>query len=342
MSCVSCGSLFAAGGPTFDCVFASVAEGRRILSTCDDFIEHLTPLDRSLRMKTEAAVSQEEYLRFLEAQVLAWETDELARIRSLCGSIREKLAGLEAHLPRSLTFVKTTGREEGNAFYVRGDSTLVMPEGKLWGPWWRSEEIMIHELFHVICRGNPTLKEKLYAILGFEPIPEIPWPDSLESLRITGPGNWRIRWAATSDFDGSPIRIAPLLLSSTPKYDSNRGGEFFQFVRVRYLVLEPDGYRWQPKTDSGTPVLLDLEQLPSLREKLGRNSGYLISPEEILADSFVLMVNGAKKLPSPRVVEQMRQLLMPEARHGAAGDQTRLKRRLGPVAGEPRHRIDLR
>jgi hypothetical protein len=38
--------------------------------------------------------------------------------------------------------------------------------------------------------------------------------------------------------------------------------------------------------------------------RIGRNTEYIIHPEEILADNFVLLVNGAKA-PSPEILQKL-------------------------------------
>lgn len=42
---------------------------------------------------------------------------------------------------------------------------------------------------------------------------------------------------------------------------------------------------------------------------MGRNTGYIIHPEEILADNFKLLATGAENVPSPQILEKMRVIL---------------------------------
>lgn len=44
-------------------------------------------------------------------------------------------------------------------------------------------------------------------------------------------------------------------------------------------------------------------------EQVGENTNYLIHPDEILADNFVLLVTGKKGVPSPEVVEKLGKVL---------------------------------
>jgi hypothetical protein len=45
--------------------FASVAEGKRLLTSRDDFVERMSPFDRAARLKTDKDVSEHKYLEFV-------------------------------------------------------------------------------------------------------------------------------------------------------------------------------------------------------------------------------------------------------------------------------------
>ena len=57
-------------------VFATVAEGRKALGRRDDFINQLSPFDRSARLKTDREVSKSELLDFVKQQLLGWTEAE--------------------------------------------------------------------------------------------------------------------------------------------------------------------------------------------------------------------------------------------------------------------------
>jgi hypothetical protein len=44
-------------------------------------------------------------------------------------------------------------------------------------------------------------------------------------------------------------------------------------------------------------------------EQVGRNTDYLIHPEEILADNFALLVVGDKRIVSPEVINRIKKVL---------------------------------
>ncbi len=54
--------------------FASVDEGRRVLTATDDFVLRMSPFDRGARLKTDGDVSQEDYLEFVGSRRVVGNT----------------------------------------------------------------------------------------------------------------------------------------------------------------------------------------------------------------------------------------------------------------------------
>ena len=45
-------------------------------------------------------------------------------------------------------------------------------------------------------------------------------------------------------------------------------------------------------------------------EQVGKNTDYIIHPEEILAENFALLVLNETKVASPEILQKMREVLM--------------------------------
>jgi hypothetical protein len=281
--------------------FASVDEGAEILGRKDDFILRLSAFDRAARMKTDRSISQDEFLKFVKGNVLTWNESEKAKIEAAIASIRPALDALPLSLPKIVNLVKTTGAEEGRSFYTR-DTAIVMPEkatdeadaGLL-------KKTIAHELFHILSRGNPSLREKLYESIGFTKCGEVEFPSDLKSRKITNPDAPRNDHAIQIRVGGEEVRAVPILFSNAAKYDVNRGGEFFNYLQLSFLQL--------PRMSSAQPVLASPEEVSGFFEQVGRNTKYVIHPEEILADNFALLILDEHNVPSPEILEKMRRIL---------------------------------
>ena len=288
--------------------FADVDEGVRILTTKDEFIVRMSPFDRSARMKTDKAISEAEFLRFIEANVRAWTADEKRTVGSAIERVRPGLDALSLSLPKVIYFVKTTGAEEGKAFYTR-DTAIVLPEDELISKNGMLEKVICHELFHIFSRENPALREKLYEIIGFTECPEIEFPLELKSRKITNPDAPRNGHLIRLRSDGREILAVPILFSKVDKYDLKRGGEFFDYLQFKFLELEKAGPSYFKPAMQGTePKLHGPEQVIGFFEQIGRNTQYVIHPEEILADNFAILVMGQTGA-SPEILQKMKDVL---------------------------------
>ena len=205
--------------------------------------------------------------------------------------------------------MKTTGEEEGGAAYTRANA-IVLSEGELAASARALRKLLAHELFHVLSRANPQLRERLYEAIGFVKCNEIEFPPSLAPRKITNPDAPRNDHYIRVRVRGTECLAVPILLSRSETYDAARGGQFFEYLDFRLLLVErgKDGKTIQARYEGGEPMLVDLPQVAGFFEQVGRNTGYVIHPEEILADNFALLVLQTRGAKSPEILAKMRQI----------------------------------
>ena len=281
--------------------FASVTEAAVILGERDDFIQRLSAFDRASRMKTDRPVSEDEFLRFVKANAAAWTESEQTKVEAAISALRPALENLPLGLPRKVTFIKTTGAEEGGAFYTR-DTAIIMPRKPIDGAdAGLLKKTIAHELFHILSRTNPELREKLYGLIGFSHCREVDFPDELKPRKITNPDAPRNDHAIRVQANGKDVSVVPILFSNTPKYDPVREGEFFKYLQLGFLVV--------PTNPPTRGEVLMPQQISGFFEQVGRNTDYIIHPEEILAENFALLMMGQRDVPSPDLLDRMRSAL---------------------------------
>lgn len=284
--------------------FADVAAGQAVMTTADDYLNRLSPFDLSARLETDKAVTVEEFKEHLAAQVLPW-TDELkSRLRPILKSVADKLACWKLDFPETVLLVRTTGIGEAHAAYTRGNA-VVLPDALLEWPEKRLTDLIIHELFHVLSRQNPELRDQLYQIVGFKMIGEITLPENLAQRKITNPDAPVIAHAVRLLVNDELVYVVPVLLSRQATYDVQQGGAFFQYMQFRLLEVERTDTGWQVALSNGEPMLHSAETTPTYLETIGRNTPYIIHPEEVLADNFVLLVQGREDVASPHILAEL-------------------------------------
>jgi hypothetical protein len=287
---------------------ASQEQTTELLAARDEFALRLSRFDRQSRMQTNEEVTLDDWLKFNATHARSWSEAEAARVKAAVEELRPRLEPFSLPLPEIILLARTSGREEGNAAYTRG-STIFLPDRVMAYPRADLQKLLVHELFHVLSRHDPTLRQKLYAIVGFHPCDPIKLPPSWEDRRITNPDAPLVDCYMELSIDGRQITAAPLLYASVARYDPKSGGSFFQYLTFRMLILSRDGPRWTASVKEDRPVVFDPRQVEAFYEKVGRNTSYIVHPDEILADNFALLVQGQKEVPTPRILDEMRKLL---------------------------------
>ncbi len=291
--------------------FATPDEGRSILTTRDDFIRALSPFDRAARVKTADAVSEKIFLEFVGRSVLDWTEAEKASIGSALERLQVPFDRLALPWPKAIYFVKTTGQEEGGAAYTR-DHALILPQTMLASNRPPSPRLIAHELFHILSRGNPGLRERLYQAIGFVKCSEIELPEPLRNRRITNPDAPANDHCIRVQVGGAEVWAVPIIFSRTERYDVARGGEFFFYMQSQLLLIDRQGNSPNAKPMDAAlqrPHLVDFGDVRGFYEQVGRNTEYIIHPEEILADNFAMLVLGDQDVPSPEILRKLQDVL---------------------------------
>ena len=291
--------------------FAGVEAGKKILTSRDDFVSALSPFDRAARMKTDREVSEKDYLEFVGQSVMPWLPEDTNKIADIFQIMGKKLAAWNLPFPSTITFIKTSGREEGNASYTRQNAIVLCKQDiRSTGP--KLNDLITHELFHVLSRQNPALRKKLYHIIGFNSISALEFPEELRQRKITNPDGVHYNWFINVTNQGHTLPVVPILYASKAHYVPSQGGEFFDYLTFRLLVITNGDLGWMPRLVNGHPQLLEPGEIEGFFEQVGNNTDYIIHPDEILADNFVLLMNEKTNPPTPRIIADMKKVFREE------------------------------
>lgn len=300
---------------------ASAAEGCALLGAEDDFTRALGSFDRSFRMRTTSTVEDAELRRFLGAQAVDFEPDEAlawTQAIAMIASFVEEIAGV---LPPEVLVVKTTGREERDHAYTRGNA-IVLPEARVRSL--RDERafrLLVHELFHVASRASPALRDATYALLGFDPVFPIAPPAEIDDARMTNPDAHTLAHAIRL----GERAFVPLLTCPLPLAEVLDRTRVVGVMTVTLLAVDPAAGT-ALRDAQGAPILVDARATDWSR-RLARNTTYTLHPEEVLADNLSLVVR--RRLGTPAEVTDAAFLaafeatLLDHARRSARPSSTR-------------------
>jgi hypothetical protein len=286
--------------------FATVSEAKSRLAKRDVYIKNLSPFERAAKIKKAGPVSTGQYLEFIQNQALEWNNADKKKLGQVIVAAKPKLAKFANHLPERIHLLKSTGDDEGSAPYTRGTS-IVLPERFMRQSGKSLERLFYHELFHIVSRSNPKLRDELYGIIGYEKCGPVSLPADMMPRRISNPDAPVIEHCIRVSKDGESRWCAPVLFSRTPKYNPKTGGTFFRYLQFRLMAIDRKTSKAILK--DGKPILWKHDAVEGFFEQIGRNTDYIIHPEETLANNFVYLMMAKQDLKNPEIPKKIEAVL---------------------------------
>ncbi len=293
-------------------VFADSATAAALVIKEDDYMQRVSAYDRSASMRTDRAVSLEEYKRHLARNVRNWSEARKNMFSRFARNHKKALGALKLNLPAKIILIRTTGDEVGGVgvAYTRMNTivyTDLMLNSAARGA---LEETFIHEIFHVYSRHNRAMRARFYKIIGFETGPELTLPEAWFERHITNPDAPEMNCYANLPSAEGLLRVAPFIYATQPVYDVGKPGGIFQSLSFVLLRVEEKDGHIVPVMAEGKPLMINAYQTPAFWEMIGRNTNYVIHPEEIMASNFTFLVTGKKELPNPEILKKMKNLFL--------------------------------
>ena len=193
-------------------------------------------------------------------------------------------------------------KQFGNLNPYVAESVMDKPEGKI-------EEFLTHELFHILTRSSLTFKEEVYKIIGFTTTEKV-----IDLMAL----NQRCRFVSNpdvskfcsyitlKDFSGKEHR----LMMTTLARSNYNGGSLSRYILPYFLKLDDDCNVVTYDEKLPRRDCLYGEFYQDFITKVGKNTGYMTNPEEILAANFRFAVLGTlEELPNPEIIDDIRYLM---------------------------------
>ncbi len=288
----------------FTFVFATQEQGHAVLGVRDRYTSAMSPFDRQVRMRTDEDPGEQAFLDFTAAAVKPWSTEARETFAVAIEKIKPALSRIKASGTSEVLLVRTDGKQESGAAYTRG-SAIVLPAGDAMAAV-RRDSLIAHELFHVISRNDSELRDELYKQIGFRRSGTISLPGELAGLKLTNPDAPEINHVIDLKVaEDQTITVAPVLYAKGP-FDPRDARSLFGYLEFRLMeVTEIVGKRYVAKLLEGKPVMHQ-PNIPDFHRQIGRNTKYIIHPEEILADNFALLITENQSVADKWLVEAIR------------------------------------
>lgn len=287
-------------------LFASVEKSKSLLTQEDDFTHRWSPMDIDIRMQ-KANSTKEELMNYIPTQVRAWNENEKNLLITILKGYDQEIAeqGYDINFPDTIFLINTTLDEEfkGGTGYTRSNYVVLNGE-KITQPDSLTKLLVIHEIFHVLSRHDPELRAKLYKTIGFDLMDELQLSGDLAFYKLTNPD---------APYNDSYIKLTHagqtvecmMIVYAERKYT---GGSIKDYANIGFVKLTGANVK-QIAEIGGEPVVYNFEEITGFFEQIGRNTDYIIHPEEIMADNFAFTLLGAKGHPNPEIIDKIKMIL---------------------------------
>lgn len=285
-------------------MYATKEEGIALITERDEYVSNLTPFDIQIRLQREGTI--EDYLDTCRSSVLDFSDSEIDLLREIFWEIGSEIErhGMTIPYIETINVVKTTLKEEsnmgaytrGNTIYL-GETVFCLNEGDI-------EHVVCHELFHILSRCSNEFKKDVYKAINFVVKDKSFDLNKFSNIRFVSNPDVSLQCCYIVMESPDRKRVPYYMTTIAPK-DSNCY-DLQSSIHPYFIPLDKN---LDIKTDvNGDPLLIPLKKMSlQFLKYVGRNTEYIINPEEILAENFCLAVLGSiYDIPSPQVIKALR------------------------------------
>ena len=290
----------------------------------DPFFRELSTIDIEARLgQSLEGVRRAEALAHLkkifQAAVVDWSQEEVAALTQACREVQARSkARAPGFVPKDWRFVKTNGTEEGGAAYTRGD-TIVLSAQKLADGGMPLARLVAHETCHVYGRLHPETRKELLSRLGFRVVGPVDLGEGIGPRRLTNPDAplvdsiIRVKTPEGVEFDAAMV-----LYANPPRFNPILGRGVFPYLKYGLVpVAENGGGEYKVAgTGASMPQVYSPDRIASFYEQVGRNTKYILGPDEILAENVAILLSNDDPnfgALDPRIPQDMGEIIRKSA-----------------------------
>lgn len=288
----------------------SVAAGKAItFDKRDGYFEKVGASEMSIQIQKPLAEGQTreailpDYIQFLKTDVEGFSVEESIFIEGVMEKVFRTVNDLSPDIfPDTLLLIKTKGKHYGDGVWYTRENCIIIPADELGrrktNPFTTT---IYHELFHVWSRLNPAKSDRTYQLIGFEDIgfQNLLLPPGIAARALFNPdGVDFAQKIALAQTDSSTIYAIPIIYSNHVGWTDEQN-TFFAYLEFNLFQVEkqPDG-KWKVLVkEDGYSSTLNIQDQPDFFRQIKDNTGYIIHPDEVLADNFAFIMqekNGQK------------------------------------------------
>jgi hypothetical protein len=259
----------------------------------DNLFEQLSSADISIQMKRQngfrsAVEARQNYKSFLRQEVSSFSEEEKNYMNQVFQTVNNRLKSINPNLILpEITLLKIKTNHYGEDVYYTRGRMICLPANTLKGRGIEGQaNVMLHELWHILSRYETDLRKDAYALIGFVPLNKsVHIPKSIKDRILTNPDGVKMDFGIDL---GDSITAIPLLISKFEKWQPSVT-RFFDYIEFDLFALDNVG---NVLTTRHGKTTIPNKNNAVFFEKIKDNTQYIIHPDEIMADNFMLAVNA--------------------------------------------------
>jgi DNA-directed RNA polymerase subunit L len=279
-----------------------------VKDTIEHFFDQINKLDMSIQLKRKLNPSTEreallaDYKSALQKDVLNFSPEEISFIKNIFQDIFKDCNSLSKNIfPSEIKLIKMHGDHYGGgAFYTR-ENCILIPKAELQNLDKQSfRKTMLHELFHVYSRLNLQKKQALYSLIGFKSIGGtqlLQISDVLKEKIILNPDG--INYAYVIQLraeDKTLFNAIPLIISYENDFMEDKP-HFFDYIKFDlYKIIPPFSRMIKVVSTTDGASTINFKNHPEFFEQITDNTDYIIHPDELMADNFMIAIESQGNL----------------------------------------------
>lgn len=256
---------------------------------------------------------QQAYLTTMASHVLPWSSEETVLMQALMDTARQLVVNLNPELwPDDIKMIKVDPIHYGNTVYYTLGDAIIWP-ANIFDDFTIDGQLLValHEVWHLLSRDYPALKDSLYREIGFYRHGyDIEMGPLLRERLLVNPDGVSMDHAIrlVDPAGDRYVEAIPLIASRFAAYKPSMP-EFFAYLHFDLHELLQQGDQVYVEINEDGTSKMDPVFFQSFFDQIEDNTQYIIHPDEICADNFVLAVKQADASQMPPLSAEGQQLL---------------------------------
>ncbi len=259
----------------------------------EGFFDRISMVDMQIQMLGHTTCQDRadclvKYHKLLRSEVSDFTASDRKLIEAAMDSAYNNIGALNPKLwTDNIDLIKIKTNHYGPNVYYTRENAILIPDNVLTEDQGHTlYAVMLHEIFHILSRTKPELKKNLYELIGFYKSDVNPvYPESLRKIALTNPDGIDDSYFIELKNGDSSVNAVPVIVSSSPP-DPARPS-FFGYLHFDLYQMDSDGIL---KADDQGKAVIPGEYMQSFFDQIKGNTQYIIHPDEIMADNFMLLI----------------------------------------------------